>query len=350
MKRKTIKHNMAKPGMMKNITMKYYSMKRGVMITVCCALLLCGLTGCQLAKASEGSSAADDRLIGVLITTEYLDLFDFSGYLQDNLNNFHGGDINLDGRNTDKYQGRLYAVLVPKSYPNGETGDTLKTKEYTFEGINGIQFSVPTIQATENENSYVSTMSDPAVSDCKTAINVGDDTNSVTLEGTIYVTPFGGCKTYYFNPVYQSADGSVYAVSGNAFMVSGDIYSEGFAFTQTLAATTTVTENGKTKTDDTSVKVSINVMIAPLSIVVLQMGADSELISRAEYAPDAMPEAITLETGTAYFIVETYKQDNEGRPVIAREIYDRNVENFYTFAAREDGICVKHTTRIAGNG
>ena len=65
------------------------------------------LTGCQLAveTVNEQGMHNSDQLVGVVVTTEYLDLFDMEGYLEDNL-----GSI-MAGKNPDQsdYQGRLYA-------------------------------------------------------------------------------------------------------------------------------------------------------------------------------------------------------------------------------------------------
>ena len=45
------------------------------------------LSGCQLA-AGDGLTVESERLIGVFITKEYLDLFDFDAYLEDNISDF----------------------------------------------------------------------------------------------------------------------------------------------------------------------------------------------------------------------------------------------------------------------
>jgi len=324
-------------------------MKRNIMIAVYCALILYFLTGCQLAKESADTNANDDRLIGVLITTEYLDLFDYDGYLDDDFNSFQGCEINMNEKNNQKYQGRLYADLIPRTITNEETGETTITYEYVFEGIEGIQYCVPTIQATEAENSYVATMSDPAISDTSTNIFVSDDENSISIDGTIFITATGKMNAYYFNPVYQSTDGSVYAVSGDSFMLISDMFGEGSAYSHTLETTTSRTENGMTKKDSTSIKISISVMYAPENIVILQMGSDNAIISLTEYEPYAMPQVIVPETGTAYFIVETHKKDDAGNTKLSREIFDRDIENIETFFARADGVCEKHWTQIFEN-
>ena len=319
-------------------------MKRKIVIAICCAVILCALTGCQLAKESAGANTNEDKLIGVLITTDHLDLFDYEGNLNDN--SFQGGEINMDGRNTQKHQGRLYAVLVSRTDTNEETGETLPTNEYVFEGIEGIRYFVPTIQIAEEKDSFFATMSDPAISDGHTDLFFGDDENRVSIEGTIYIAPINKMHTYYFNPVYQNMDGSVYAVSGNGFMVNNEANREGSVLFQTMDSTTTITKNGKTTIESISIKISISVMFAPEKIVILQMDPDNAITFRREYKPEAMPRDFTLEKDTAYFIVETHKRDDMGNMIISREIYGRDIENIEIFFVRADGVCVKHWTQI----
>jgi len=320
-------------------------MKRKMAAALCCALILCLLSGCRLAREDAGQDTREDRLIGVFITTEYIDLFDFDSYLNDNIGSFKGGEISVDG-NSAKYQGRLYAVLTPRTLTNDETGEAVVTHEYVFEDLAGIPYFVPTIQPAEDENSYIATMSDTAVSDGHTSINVGDDKNSIILDGTIYVASSTNNSTYYFNHVYPSADGSVYLVTGNGLMLSGIVESEGAAMSQTLDEVYTETENGKTRTDSISIKISVSVMFAPEKIAIVQMNANNALISRTEYAPGVMPETLAPEGDMAYLIVETQKRDETGDLKISREIYDRGAESIETFYARADGICVKQWTKI----
>lgn len=324
-------------------------MKRKMMIAVCCALILCAVSGCQLAVESAGDDASEDRLIGVFVTMEYLDLFDFEGYMNDNFDSLQDGDIVIDERNTQDYQGRLYASLVPRTDIIEETGEEIVTHEYVFEGIEGISHCVPTIQATDVENSYVATMSDPAISDGHTHIDVGDDSNGLALDGTIYVTPSSELRTYYINPVYQCVDGSVYLVSGDGHSTSTDAFGEGVVFSQTLDATSTIVEDGKARTDSVSIKISFSVMFAPEKITVVQMSADDSPISRTEYEPGELPEELVLEAGAEYFIVETHMRGEAGNTKISREIYGRDAEHIETFFARADGVCIKHWTQITAS-
>lgn len=315
--------------------------KNKVGIFLLCAIILCVLTACSLAREDAGGNPHEDKLIGVFITTEYIDLFDFEGYLNNNLGNFRGGEIVMDGK-PDKYQGRLYASLVPRTLTSEETGETTEIMEYVFEDIKGIPYFAPTVQ--DDHGNYTSSMSDGAISEGHMAINHGDDVNSITMEGTLHVLP-ASANVYYPNPVYQSEDGSVYLISGSGISSSG-VHDEGPMMSQTLAADYTVTENGKTMTDSYSVTISVSFMFAPEKISILQMDADGGLLSRTEYSPEALPDAFKPEPKTAYLVVETRKRDSAGALKTSRDIYSGDAESMETFYAREDGICVKHWTRI----
>lgn len=311
-----------------------------------CILLALVLTGCQLTQSSAGGAAGEDRLAGIFITTEYLDLFDFEGYLDDNPEDFGDGEITING-DAQQYQGRLYAVLTGKTLTNEETGETSETKEYVFP-IDGISCFSAIIPVAENHGSYQTAMFDPAISDGRVHYKEDDDGIGRTLTGTLYVSPVDAACTYYFNPVYQSADGSVYVLSGSGAIIDPETYGkrEGATYSHTLDAATTITENGKAKTDSTSIMLSIHVMFPPEKIVVLQMDRESAVLLRKEYEPGAMPESIAAEPETAYFVIETHKRDDTGHTAISRDIYDSGTEGIGTFFVGEDRICVEHRTKV----
>jgi hypothetical protein len=299
----------------------------------------------MLAREDVGTNVYEDRLIGVFITTEFLDLFDVDSFLSGNVGDFRDGEVAKDG-SSQAYQGRLYATQVTKTLIDEETGDVMQAVDFIFEGIEGISFFSPTVLNTSEFEGNTNFMTaDDAISNVQFGIHVGDDINSSTMNGTIFISQHNLDKVFYFNPVYQSTDGSVYVQSGSSISASG-VSSEGVMMTQTLEVTTTITENGKSKTDSMSISISISVMFAPEKIIILQMDADNSLISRLEYEPDAMPETLALEKDTEYFIVETHSRDNEGLLNISREIYGSNTESIETFFVRADGFCVMHWTQI----
>lgn len=315
-------------------------MKNRLFSAALALLLILPITGCQLAREDSGENPDASRLIGVMITTEHLDLFDFEGYLNDNLGSLSGGEINIDG-STSKYQGRLYAELREQALTSEETGETTLNYEYVFE--NAISFFAARY-VTDSE-SYIGTGSDEAISDGQSSYFYGDNEEKISLEATIYVLPEYFGKAFYINPVYQSADGSVYAMTGNGFQISGGS-GEGHEYSSTLEETATVTENGESKTVSASIKISVATMFEPEKVVVLQMDKDSSVVSRSEYSPEDMPEQLITERGTEYIVLETHKDDPDGGSVIAREMYSRSDETLFSFYSRDDGICIKGWTQL----
>ncbi len=305
--------------------------------------LMLSLSACRLAREDGGEIKSKDRLIGVFVTMEYLDLFDFEAYMNDNVGSFtHSGEIFVDG---SQYQGRLYAALKPKILTNSDTGETTQIQEYVFEGIEGVPYFAATIPETAADYSSIGTNSGGAVSDGHMGLHCSDEEDMLTLDGTIYVSQ-GQNSSYYVNPVYQSVDGSVYAVSGSGYLSSDD-QGEGTVFTKTLEETTTVTENRKSKKESSSIKISLAVLYAPKEIVVLQMDADSAVLARESYDPGTLPDKLSPEPGTAYILVETHKRDSEGKIRVSRVLFDRSTESMQSFYARADGVCIKQWTALA---
>ena len=70
------------------------------------------LSGCQLASEEKREDPIQDRLVGVFVTFEQMDLeFDIEGWLSDNPGALGDGDITLDPAEGMEYAGRLPAVL-----------------------------------------------------------------------------------------------------------------------------------------------------------------------------------------------------------------------------------------------
>ncbi len=156
-----------------------------LILGVCAAL---SLTGCQLALENGDGEQRGDRLIGALVTTEYLDLFDLEGYLNDHLNGFSGGEIKADGNSAD-YQGRLYATLTTRTVTDEQTGETAQLQEFVFEDMDGAAYFAARIPETETEDSFISGGSDEAISDGHMGLFSGDEEDKITLEGTIDIVP-----------------------------------------------------------------------------------------------------------------------------------------------------------------
>ena len=319
-------------------------MNRKLTIVVCAVMMLSMLTGCQLALENAGENTpAQDKLAGVFVTTEYIDLFDFESYIEDNLNingsfgNYSGDDIVVEG-DTKNYEGRLYATL--KEIEPAQ-GDTPAYEQYDFEGAEGYSLLYITVPRAGERDSHNFTMSDPAVSNPSIAVNSSNEGETTTIEGTIRFIPTDEETIFHFNPVYQSPDGSVYLTASRMSMVAGP-----FGSSSILSDTYTVTENEKSYTKDITIKVNLEFMFAPENIVILQMGSDSQVLSREEYTPGKLPENFEPLENTEYLIVETHGRDYEGEQTITREVFGKDEESFATYFANTDKVCTSQSTNI----
>ncbi len=301
------------------------------------------LTGCQLAREGAGENNSSDRLIGVFITKDYLDLFDMERYIKDNQENIFNGAEIFNDDNSNQYGGRLYGTLLTQM--DEETGKTSDVKEIAFEGVEGILYYSANLTPSEDEHSYTQSSSDEEISDGKVNLNKSDDEESTIMEGTIYITPSSSIITFYINPVYQSADGRVYVTSGSGFSLGG-VQTESSVYTQTLEESITITENEKSKLTNTLIKISLSVMLPPERIAVVQMDKTSTVLSRTAYTPREMPDTLIPEEGVEYIIVETYKHNLEGDPIVSRSLYDISSQTIETFYCRDDGICLKMQTWV----
>lgn len=323
-------------------------------IALLVGVFLLGLTGLTMVDAKAAEPSGQDKLIGVLVTTRSLDLFDEQAYVRDNFGRLAkggatGGRVSAGGAvvidaDTSANEGRLYATLVERTVTNPKTGETNTHKDYAFEGVAGFPYFSATIASEKDGATQTVNGSDPAISDRKSAISMNDG-NGVSLEGTIYIVPKNGENTYFFNPVHQSPEGRVYATSGLALVVD-DQMTEGATYAQKLDASYAIAEKGKTKTDTISVKVSLSITHPPERIVLLQMDSGSSILSRSEYVPGQLPKSIVPDAKAAYIVTETDKRGPDGRVVVSRSLVGRDAKTMETFFAREDGICVKQFTEI----
>ncbi|WP_426350565.1 hypothetical protein ACPWSR_04780 [Alloiococcus sp. CFN-8] len=311
-------------------------------------ILMVSLTGCQLAREESTGSGkfTEDQMIGVYITREHLDLFDMEGFLNDNSGRLPQG--NIDDLDSEEYQGRIYATLRKESHTDEKTGETYESSQYVFEHLDGIPYFAALIRESEELHTVTGSTSDEVISDSQLGVNVLDNEEKTTLEGTIYVSPKKNEELlFFFNPVFQDGEGKVYLVSGDGLLINGQ--SEGAAAGRTFDSTTTITRNGASKKKSISVKISFEVLFPPEKIVVMEMSNNSAVVSRNEYAPGEFPKEMKLSSDTEYIVVETYKNDPEGKPLVSRSITNSNEEYLNTFFYREDGFCIKKGTVLYWN-
>jgi len=297
----------------------------------------------QFAKPSANEKSESRRLIGMLITTDYLDLFDMDRFLND-----HGSQL-LNGQNismqqSSEYKDRIYASLTDEFLRN-EQGEPHTLKKYVFDEIDGIAFFCPEY-TDESGAIYQGSEADDAITDVSLAITSADEEEGLSMEGTIYVSTLNGPTRFYFNPVYQNDAGDVYVETGNGTSHSGDIVA-GMSSAHRLNEETSVTINGKKKTVRTDIAVTVCYMDAPDTVSVLQMDQESKIIQQDKFESGEFPQELKPNAQTAYFIVETHQANTD--TVLSRELFTISDDDNYltAFSARSDGICIKQYCTIS---
>ncbi len=296
-------------------------MKKRMFVLLAAGVLIAGLLtldGCQLAR--EEGAASGDRLIGVYVTKEYLDLLDMEAYLNDHMGQVLGGDSFTIEGDTSAYEGRIYAV--------NDSTDSLEPN-YTFPDLDGV--AIYCVEAKDPDRGESCWTSGPG-SEAWMHVNYGveDGQESIEITADLYVSDQVSHHAMYANPMYQTADGRVYLCSGTG--ASSDLR-EGGTLSQTVEETTTLTQNGETKQVRYKVTVSMTAIPPAETIRVVQMSQDNEVLAAQDFPADQVPAEFTPDWNTAYLLVESHSGDT-----VTRELYDREEESFRSYQGSETGF------------
>lgn len=251
------------------------------------------LPGCSLLR-EEGEPADADRLVGVYITENYIDSFDFEAYVQDNASSLSGGG-EISREDAAKYTRRIYAEIT-----DGKTSFP----------IEGIAF----IAARYEKDGESCTGSDygDKLADVHLSINVSDDMETTVLTGKLFADSGAGHMSAYCNPVYQQADGRVYLVPGEG--VSANMGS----MTHSLSESCESAKKGE-RGYGMDITLEVEGRRPSEKLAVLLYSAEGALLSRTEYTPEEMPEEISAE-GAAWAVFEDYTADYSGEPQVIRRL------------------------------
>lgn len=293
------------------------------------------MCGCNLAQPEGAPSSAEpDRLVGVFITTEYLDLFDTDAWLQDNADQIADGELTLPAED-DQYTERLYAELT-ESTVTDSSGKTHTTHQYTFKELDGIILA--SYQLQDSSNAYWSTDCGEGICDIKTALSSLDNGTLREIVGSLYISHTSGDTIFYFNPVYQTADGAVYLVPGSGLHVSSAL---GASASQAISSTATVTENGVETTHSSKIEVKIDFVAVADKVVLIQMDENNREIARSEFIPGEMPEEFTPLDNAAYLIIEEHCGDS-----VSRSLHQPGSDSIRVFFAPDGKLCLEDRTTV----
>lgn len=252
------------------------------------------LPGCSLLR-EDGEPADADRLVGVYITENYIDSFDFEAYVQDNASSLSGGSGEISREDAAKYTRRIYAEIT-----DGKTS-------FPIEGIAFIA-----ARYEKDGESYTGSDYGDKLADVHLSINVSDDMETTVLTGKLFADSGAGHMSAYCNPVYQQADGRVYLVPGEG--VSANMGS----MTHSLSESCESAKKGE-RGYGMDITLEVEGRRPSEKLAVLLYSADGALLSRTEYAPEEMPEEIAAE-GAAWAVFEDYTADYSGEPQVIRQL------------------------------
>lgn len=304
-------------------------MKRYIRLFALIAALCALLCGCMLAREDmDAASAPRDRLTGVYITTDYIDLFDIEGYISANPSALHGGSIS--GADSARYGGRLYAELIDG--------------RYVFPGVDGLAFFTATTVQEYGISQHIYT--DNGICGGNTAIHQKDgdasSEESLELECTIYgIAGAGKQHTIYINPVYQTAEGDIYLTAGHGTSMSGE--PDGGTCSHKIAESTAATApDGSAITYSTSISVTYAVTKLPVGYTLIEMDASSREIARREYAAGELPPEYAANADTAYIVLEERTTDGS-----TYALYSAGNNSMVTYAElKEKGVLTEEHTHI----
>ena len=343
-------------------------MKKYLVLLLAASLLL--TCGCSLAKPEEelrSDLPIEDSLIGVLITTEYLDLFDMEAWLNDNINDLaKGGETVIDG-DTSQYQGRIYAKAVEKTW-HSEDGEAHTTTEYEFpEELKGHAFLCPTL-TDENGNPYTSSMGSEIFADSHVHLKSSDTGTAVELTSTIYYDPLaipkesitelhedgsetpGNHVAFYHNPVYQTPEGEVYVTSGSgtAYSAGPGVGFYGQQGSHMLSQKQSTNIDGESQLLESYVEITMHAVRCAEKIVINEMSGDNQILRTAEYSHEDFPRELNVGSDTAYVIVETHSLDENDELLVSRQICtaDSEDESFTVYVPLENGYVSKQRTKV----
>lgn len=276
-------------------------------IAIMLTVIVITLTGCQLAvdTVNEDALYNPDRLAGVVVTTEHLDLFDMEGYLGDNLNAI------MAGKNPDQsaYQGRLYAQEEVE-YGTTDAGNPCYTTYYNFDHVDGIALLWYTTYTYLEDGSVLAEIGTGLNDDGLWDVHFSTE----LTEGTVYF-PENGEMMVFLNPVYQDSEGKLYLVAGQG--MHGDAYLGEMSMNYTEKLTET--ENGEEVTRNREFKITAKGVPISDRVVFVQMDSNNQIILRQEFAPEDLPEELIPEENCAYMILEQHAGDKVTREMLQKD-------------------------------
>ena len=315
--------------------------------------LVCLLTACSLAAEDGDSQTGGDRLVGMFLTTEYVDTVDWDRV-----------DISSVTKGGTVYgsEEKIYGTF------DQEQG------EYIFEGLEGYSLGVMKMKSDDGQ-SHLAT----AASDCFTDVKLSMGDRENICSGILYYdqTQIGsdyelykdesykeiyegqdivvnnviqedGSEIYevcadgkelrlYGNAVYETRDGTVYLVPDSGVQVGAD----GGDLSVTLSDTATEVDNGKKTEMKNTFQATYRGGCPTQAVKFTWQDKDGKVLKEEGYAEDEIPASIKWGEKTAYILVKLQKADETAEYDLIRE--DDETYMLYTAGESADSLILQST-------
>ncbi len=309
---------------MKNTVISKHSLYTGILFVCLLLLMFCfGFWGLSLvrktAPVNRPEVSSTDYLIGILATQKSLVTYD----------------------SYEKEEGRIDAVAVSTDYTFAETSENTTYTSYEFEDLEGAAF----YNYISPEDESTSTRADESIR-ASTVYNQSDDVTSITLTGVLYATYKENNVTLFFNPIYETPEGDVYATCGGDGVSSllGPISFDMTGFYKL---------EGKERTTDYKMNIMLSVELTtpPESYTFLQFNSSDQLLTSASFSNGEVPKEYAPMEDCAYIVVLSVTASQEGSPrtdyrLIQLDDTTNKKSYISTFSDSDYGFCSVKTTAV----
>lgn len=293
-------------------------MKRMNKMMIIC-LLVCLLSGCQLAKVEETLSEVPDglpsiveeeRLIGVLISLDNTETFKGEEKIYATKTSFSESNEGLTGWNYQFEQPNVYVDFVIAGFE--QQGEQL-----FFNDTGGIHGFAHILYA--------------------------DDKEEMKMETQFYLVNQNQQIMISLNPIYLNQKNEVYAQSsgGMGFFLDSTNH-ESNVGSQTINQTLVRTVDGKETKLIAELKMDI-ISLQPMdSYVVSEINSKHKLISQKSYPMNFDWNSLKTRSETEYLIVE----QKNGSEVLKREVISKGQESFSIFDVDQQKVGIQKMITI----
>ena len=281
-------------------------------------LTVCLLSGCSLAVSGQ---SVKGELVGFFVTVKLTDGDDsVQIWNEEAAGRGFFNDFSIGYKDRKLFAQRNDDASVPYEFPEG-----CGLSWFSYDGFKN------------GEPSYRSNFSSPEIAQTMLEYYPAS-VSHFEMEAVIYAVE-GTEAVLYFNPVYQTATGEVYALNEDQPGIGVDGQQTwSYSLYQAEA-----TKKGDLTYQNNKLELKLEYVVLPECYVIIEMDENSQPLRQAEFAPGQMPETYTPGGDAAYLILEARAGEDTLRYAYSPAEEDRNMDTFYP---GDFGLCIKGYTTI----